>query len=239
MPLNVHEIGAERHKLEGEDEWAPHWADHNIKVWPMSILPSSTSKPASPRKRSIEEVYEGEVPEEGRSVVLDCLTSDQHDQLTAKAVVGEMFNSTWRLDTLYPTRLADVKMPATIFIRNSETNKIEKYKGPSPSANLDQATADLEVLVRKPWPGALVESLPPTQPAKEAISYIIRNHTQRGKFNPKNAMELNVAKGLKWAKLAAGENVENEDGQTVTPEQVLGASKEGGGVAVNDLPDTS
>lgn len=76
LPLNVHEIGAERHKLEGEDEWAPHWADQNIKVWPMSILPSSTSKPASPseaksaspRKRSIEEVYEGEVPEVGRSV---------------------------------------------------------------------------------------------------------------------------------------------------------------------------
>jgi ribonuclease Z len=247
MPLNVNEVGAERHKLEGEEEWAPHWADHNIKVWPMSILPSSTSKPtspseaksASPRKRSIEEVYEGEVPEEGRSVVLDRLTSDQRDQLTAKAVVGEMFNSTWRLDTLYPTRLADVKMPATIFIRNSDTNKIEKYKGPSPGAYMDQATADLEVLVRKPWPGALVESLPPTQPAKEAVSYIIRNHMQRGKFNPKNAIALKVAKGLKWAKLAAGENVESEDGQTVTPEQVLGASKEGGGVAVIDLPDPS
>jgi ribonuclease Z len=247
MPLNVHEIGAERHKLEGEDEWAPHWADQNIKVWPMSISPSSTSKPASPseaksaspRKRSIEEVYEGEAPEEGRSVVLDRLTSDQHDQLTAKAVVGEMFNSTWRLDTLYPTRLANVKMPATIFIRNSETNKIEKYKGPLPNTKLDQATADLEVLVRKPWPGALVESLPPTQPAKEAISYIIRNHTQRGKFNPKAAIELNVAKGRNWAKLAAGENVESEDGKTVTPEQVLGASKEGGGIAVIDLPDPS
>jgi ribonuclease Z len=247
MPLNVHEIGAERHRLEGEDEWAPHWADQNIKVWPMSILPSSTSKPsspseaksASPRKRSIEEVYEGEIPEEGRSVVLDRITSDQRDQLTAKAVVGEMFNSTWRLDTLYPTRLADVKMPATIFVRNSETNKIEKYSGPLPSANLDETTADLEVLVRKPWPGALVESLPPTQPAKEAVSYIIRNHTQRGKFNPQNAVNLNVAKGRKWAKLSAGESVENEEGQIVTPEQVLGESKEGGGVAVIDLPDPS
>jgi ribonuclease Z len=247
MPLNVQEIGADRHRLAGEDEWAPHWADQNIKVWPMSIRPSSTSMPsspteaksASPRKRSIEEVYEGEVPEGGRSVGPDRLTPDQRDQLTAKAVVGEMFNSTWRLDTLYPTRLADVKMPATIFIRNSETNKIERYKGPLPSVNLDQGTADLEVLVRKPWPGALVESLPPTQPAKEAISYIIRNHTQRGKFNPKNAIELKVAKGRNWASLANGESVENEDGQTVTPEQVLGPSKEGGGLAVIDLPDPS
>lgn len=245
MPLNVHEVGVDRLKFEGEDEWAPHWADQNIKVWPMSILPSSTSKSASPkeaksgspRKRSIEEVYEGETPEQGRPAALDRLTSDERDQLTAKAVVGEMFNSTWRLDTLYPTRLADVKMPATIFIRNADTNKIEKYRGPPPGANIDQDTADREVLVRKPWPGALVESLPPTQPAKEAVSYIIRNHTQRGKFNPDAAMALKVPKGFKYAKLAAGENVLNEDGETVTPDQVLGASKEGGGLAVIDLPD--
>lgn len=244
LPLDVNEIGTERHRLEGEEEWAPHWADQNIKVWPMSILPSPTPKPpspsdgksASPRKRSIEEVYEGETPEQGRAVVSNGVTPDQHDQLTAKAVVGEMFNSTWRLDTLYPTRLADVKMPATIFIRNSLTNKIEKYSGPMPGAHLDPASANVEVLVRKPWPGALVEGLPPTQPAKEAVSYIIRNHTQRGKFNPKNAMDLKVAKGVKWSKLQSGENVENEDGVTVTPEQVLGPSKEGGGIAVIDLP---
>jgi ribonuclease Z len=245
MPLNVHEVGAERLIFEGEDEWAPHWADQNIKVWPMSILPSSTSKPASPkeiksgspRKRSLDEVYEGETPEEGRPLMAERLTSDERDQLTAKAVVGEMFNSTWRLDTLYPTRLADVKMPATIFIRNADTNKIERYRGPPPSANIDKHTANLEVLVRKPWPGALVESLPPTQPAKEAVSYIIRNHMQRGKFNPKSAMALKVPKGIMWAKLAAGEDVLNEDGETITSDQVLGASKEGGGLAVIDLPD--
>ena len=245
MPLNVHEIGTDRMKFEGEDDWAPHWADQNIKVWPMSILPSSTSKPASPkevksgspRKRSLDEVYEGETPEEGRPGMAARLTSDERDQLTAKAVVGEMFNSTWRLDTLYPTRLADVKMPATIFIRNANTNKIEKYRGPHPSASIDEHTANLEVLVRKPWPGALVESLPPTQPAKEAVSYIIRNHMQRGKFNPKSAMALKVPKGFMWAKLAAGEDVLNEDGETITADQVLGPSKEGGGIAVIDLPD--
>ena len=243
MPLNVHEVGADRFKFEDEDEWAPHWADQNIKVWPMSILPTSPSKSASPkevksgspRKRSLDEVYEGETPEEGRSVTQ--LSSDERDQLTAKAVVGEMFNSTWRLDTLYPTRLADVKMPATIFIRNADTNRIEKYRGPPPTANIDEHIANREVLVRKPWPGALVESLPPTQPAKEAVSYIIRNHMQRGKFNPKNAMALKVPKGVLWAKLAAGDNVLNEDGETVTPDQVLGESKEGGGLAVIDLPD--
>ncbi|KAM0713537.1 hypothetical protein Q7P37_010499 [Cladosporium fusiforme] len=245
MPLNVHEITSDKFKLEGEQEWAPYWADQNIKVWPMAILPSRStaalnmeeSTPTSPRKRSIEEVYEGEVPESGRSGAADRLTPEQRDQLTAQAVVGEMFNSSWRLDTLYPTRLADVKMPATIFLRNPETNKIEKYRGSAPGPNSNLPNPDLEVLVRKPWPGALVENLPPTKPAKEAVSYIIRNHTQRGKFKPQSAMALKVAKGLNWSKLAAGESVQNEDGETVTPEQVLDPSKEGNGLAVIDLPD--
>lgn len=244
MPINVHEISSDQFKLEDEEEWAPYWADKNIKVWPMSILPSRStpqsmegSTPTSPRKRSIEEVYDGEVPENGRSDAADRLTPEQRDQLTAKAIVGEMFNSSWRLDTLYPTRLADVKMPATIFLRNVETNKIEKYRGPPPGPNSDLPNPDLEVLVRKPWPGALVESLPPTKPAKEAVSYIIRNHTQRGKFQPQNAIALKVSKGLNWSKLASGESVLNEDGETIIPEQVLGPSKEGGGVAIIDLPD--
>ena len=155
MPINAHEIKGDKYKLEGEDDWAPYWADQNIKVWSMAITPSSLkrasmqeSNPASPRKRSIEEVYEGETPENGRSSPATRLTPEQRDQLSAKAVVSEMFDSSWRLDTLYPTRLADVQMPATIFIRNSETNKLEKYNGPKPGYNVNLPNPDLEVLVR-------------------------------------------------------------------------------------------
>lgn len=246
MPLNVHEINSDQFKLEGEENWTPYWVDQNIKLWPISILPSKStpsstgsSTPPSPRKRSIEEVYEGEVPENGRPAVADRPTPEERDQLTAKAVVGEMFNSSWRLDTLYPTRLADVNMPATIFLRNSETNKIEKYTGPAPGPNSNLPNPDLEVLVRKPWPGALVESLPPTQPSKAAVSYIIRNHMQRGKFLVDRAVALKVAKGHNWSRLAKGESVQNEDGETIEPEQVLSPSKEGGGIAVLDLPDVT
>ncbi|KAK4550446.1 hypothetical protein LTR36_000024 [Oleoguttula mirabilis] len=253
MPVDIHEISEGSGQREGEDEWAPYWADENIKVWAMPVLPSPAASKStnngvkavgtvSPRKRSIHEVYEREpVPDGGSIVTASSMTPKERDQLTVKAVVSEMFNSSWRLDTLYETALRDVRLPATLFVRNAQTNKIEKYTGPLPSQRNNLAPAELNriVLVRKPWPGALVESLPTTEPAKEAVSYIIRNHTQRGKFHPERAEALKVEKGHKWAQLSSGNEVLNKDGETVTPAMVLGESKEGGGLAVIDLPEPS
>ena len=252
MPVDVHEINEVTEKLEGEDEWAPYWADENIKVWAMSVLPTSASSTpsangaakavgtVSPRKRSIAEVYEREpIPDGGSTVTASSLTPKERDQLTVKAVVSEMFNSSWRLDTLYETPLSEVRLPASMFIRNAETNKLERYSGPLPGGKQPLPDPNMTVLVRKPWPGALIESLPPTEPAKEAVSYIIRNHTQRGKFHPEQAKALKVEKGIKWAQLSSGNSVLNQDGETVTSEQVLGESKEGGGFAVVDVPEPS
>ena len=244
MPINVHEIEEDRVKGEDVDGWAPYWADDNIKVWPMSIKPDSTDSSLDGRangeinlhERSLEQVDESE------AVAIDNKTSDElssaeRDQLTVKAVVSEMFNSSWRLDTLYETSLSQVHMPATIFIRNAETNKVEKYHGTLPGGETPLPNPDLKVLVRRPWPGALVESLPHTKPAKEAVSYIIRNHLQRGKFNPKAAKDSKVEEGPKFSQLAAGHEVINSDGETITPDMVLGESKQGGGLAVVDIPD--
>ena len=243
-PVDVHEIGVDHFQRQDEDEWAPYWADENIKVWAMSISPSTSnidqrrvSRPTTPRKRTIDEVYDRQpIPS---NVVDSDLTQKERDLLTVKAVVSEMFDSSWRLDTLHETPLSEVKLPATIFIRNKETNKIEKYRGPLPNGEKHLPDPDVIVLVRKPWPGALVETLPLTEPAKEAISYVFRNHTQRGQFKPEIAKQLKVEKGRKWAQLAAGHSVENEEGATITSDMVLGPSKEGGGVAVVDLPDPS
>ena len=150
-----------------------------------------------------------------------------------------MFDSSWRLDTLYETPLSEVRMPASIFVRNAETNKVERYHGPLPGGEKALPDPDLKVLVRRPWPGALVEGLPHTEPAKEAISYIIRNHVQRGKFRPDEAKRLKVKEGRKFSLLTSGNSVENEHGETITPEMVLGEPKQGGGLAVVDLPDPS
>ena len=272
LPLDLHEI-AENEGLgvkegeEDEEEWAPYWADENVKVWAMSISPSSpSSTSASPtndtetmtmnrsRKRSIHEVYNGKMPPPPHPIanraappfstsprdLADNLTSQQRDLLTNKAVVSEMFNSSWRLDTLHPTPLSRVNLPATIFFRNpANHNKIERYTGPLPGGDAPVPDPNMEVLVRKPWPGALVEKLPQTEPAREAVSYVIKNHVQRGKFQPHLARQKNVEQGRLWSLLAAGESVKNDDGEIVTPHEVLGESKEGGGLAVVDLPDAS
>ncbi|TKA71263.1 hypothetical protein B0A55_07338 [Friedmanniomyces simplex] len=256
MPVDVHEIEEGRERVEGEEKWAPYWADENVKVWAMSILPRSeasstaSAPPASlltgtvsPRKRSIDEVYERSEPNANGNTMVTAsgLTPAERDQLTVKAVVGEMFDSSWRLDTLHETPLSQVKLPATMFVRDSSTNKLERYSGPLPGQPLKPGQSPLDpsmtVLVRKPWPGALVESLPPTKPRKEAVSYIIRNHVQRGKFHPERAVQLKVEKGFKWNQLSSGNSVQNQDGDTITPDMVLGESKEGGGLAVVDLPD--
>ncbi|KXL47558.1 hypothetical protein M433DRAFT_57816 [Acidomyces richmondensis BFW] len=250
MPLDVHEIDEELAEKRNESGWKPYWADENIKMWAMAISPSSsnagsvlgihTSGAVSPRKRSIHEVYERDpIPTEDSTLTTPSLTAKERNLLTVKAVVREMFNSTWRLDTLYETPLSNVKLPATLFIRNPQTNKIEKYTGPLPGGNEPLPNPNLNVLVRQPWPGALIETLPETQPAKEAVSYIIRNHTQRGKFNPDRATALKVAKGPKWSQLSSGNSVLNENGETITPDMVLGESKEGAGFAVADVPDST
>lgn len=253
MPVHAHEIDESSSKIGGEGNCAPYWADENVKVWAMSISPTDSTMngssngtsigTVSPRKRSIEEVYSDDTSSRNIHHVISDLSQRDRDLLTCKAVVSEMFDSSWRLDTLHETRLADVRLPAVIFIRNPETNKIGKYHGPlaaaNPATKFDQYDPSLTVLVRKPWPGALVDSLPPTKPAKEAISYIFRNHIQRGKFHPGRAKECKVEKGPKWAQLQSGQNVLNADGETITPDMVLGESKEGGGVAVVDLPDAT
>ncbi|KAL2181203.1 beta-lactamase-like protein [Thermothelomyces heterothallicus CBS 202.75] len=140
-----------------------------------------------------------------------------------------MFASKWKLDTLREMRLADVQLPAKIFIRN-EQGHIEPYEGPPPSE-----APDTKVLVRLPWPAAQVEQLPPTEPSRQSMCYVVKCHSRRGKFDVQAATKLGVAK-QDFKKLTSGETVTGKDGAVVTPDMVLGPPIEGQGFAVVDLP---
>ncbi|EAW07207.1 ribonuclease Z [Aspergillus clavatus NRRL 1] len=210
----------------------PTWADLNIKVWAMPIHPSPQSRVASPlpprpRKRSHEEFQERDV---------DKPALDQHtqDQIMRQSVISDMFNSSWRMDALVETPLVEVKMPAVMFVRNPETKDLEPYKGPAPGSN--EPLPDIKVLVRQPWPGANIEKLPPTTRGHKAVSYIVRNHDIRGKFDPVKAKALKVRAGPDFARLTKGEKVLAEDGTTVSPDMVLGPPRLGKGLAIIDLP---
>lgn len=241
MPVTVDEMDGER----VTDHWEPTWKDKNVKVWAMSISPSSntgdsSARPASPRKRSFDEFENGDslILENGADRPKETQESSaerkDREQQIRKAVVSEMFDSDWRLDALVETWLDEVKMPAALFVRDPETRNIVKYTGPLPDGSAELPPT--KVLVRKPWPGALIQHLPPTTPSQTAMSYFVRNHPQRGKFNPKAAKDLNVERGPDWAKLASGESVQSKDGKLVTPDMVLEEGKDGGGFAVVELP---
>ncbi|KAF4771296.1 hypothetical protein N7455_007717 [Penicillium solitum] len=241
MPVYLNEYDSEtlakQMSIGAEDPFEkPSWSDSNIKVWalPLSPRPSTLSqvtqpRSQSPRKRSLDEFQESEQPE-------DHMNQRTKNLLVTQSIVQDMFNSTWKMDALHETPLAQVKMPAAIFIRNPETKDLEQYKGPVPGG--PDALPDIKVLVRKPWPGATVESLPTTSPSKEAVCYIVRNHDIRGKFDPKKAQELNVEKGVKYANLTKGLSVESLDGKTITPEMVLGPTRAGKGTAIMEVPSS-
>ncbi|KAI9846640.1 MAG: hypothetical protein M1838_001217 [Thelocarpon superellum] len=231
------------HGDPSDDGHSPTWNDENIKVWALPIRPSrpdggspAADEAVRSRKRSFDEFKGPAVRAQDAS-----LAAVDRDRQIRKAVVSEMFDSAWRLDALLEMPLDQVQLPAALFIRNPESGRIEKYTGPLPPAG-GNAAADAaswmktKVLVRKPWPGALIESLPPTRPSSVSMSYIIKNHPQRGKFVPEKAIRLGVEKGPKFAELTRGKNVTVANGTVVTPNMVLTPGKEGGGVVVVDLP---
>jgi ribonuclease Z len=230
MPLLTNEL-TEKVDLQRKN-WEPTWKDDRIKVWSMVIEPEGRSA----RKRSHDEFTESTLLEstDGKQETLE-EQEDRHDQMR-KAVVSNMFDSDWRLDALIKRKLSEVKRPAAIFFRD-EKGTIQRYLGPT--LDEDPSLPDMDVLVRNPWPGAMIETLPHTTPSASSVCYIMKNYPQRGKFNPKVAKELGVVPGSDFRALTEGKSVTTPDGKVVTSEQVLAPGKEGGGFAVIELPDDS
>lgn len=226
-------------------EWEPTWRDSNINVWAMPILPSNLNAPpsseqvaASPkRKRSFDE-YEHGQPGPPVTPLED--NRDLNQQMR-RSIVSEMFDSDWRLDALVEESLSRVPPSTKVYVRNAVTGHIEKFNRPPPthvsngSVAVD-ASPDVKVLMRKPWPGTLAAQLPAARPSKESLSYIFKNHPQRGRFRPDRAVQLGVEPGVNFSMLTHGKTIRTANGNVVTPDMVLGKGKEGGGMAVIDLP---
>ncbi len=230
MPLDIFEG---ENRPDGTDVTTPSWSDNNVRLWHMD-LHEETPRPSSSlstrsRKRSHEEMYGDEIAVSLDGVVTETLEEkqDRYAQIR-RGVVSHMFDSTWKLDALETMKLYDVQPPAAIFVRRE--GKIEKYDGPT-----GDDAPNIDVLVRTPWPGALIEDLPPTKPSSISRSYIIKNHNIRGKFKPDVAKKLGVVPP-QFKKLIAGESVKTADGTVVTPETCVGVSRVGGSFAVVELP---
>ena len=234
-----------------ERDWEPTWSDARIQVWAMPIDPSRAPelnegrRTKSPLKRNLGDYVRGDRP--SRQDVLDQWSVPQissegretqdrevRNQQTRKLAVSEMFSSAWSPHNMVETPLRDINQPTVMFIRDDVTKEVKRYEGPTPAGTAP--VPDINVLVRRPWPGALINYLPPAKKSSTAVSYIIRNHRMRGKFLPNAATERKVPAGPLWAALASGSSVQSNDGVTVTPDMVMEPSREGCGVAVIDLP---
>ena len=222
VPLRILEFDGDRHDIVKLDR-EPDWYDANIQVWNLAITHSAAeSSSKSPRKRSFTEFS-------------DHLDQKNQDQELRRHVVSEMFESSWRLDQLDEVPLSQVPgLETAMFIRDTQTNKLRRYT--PPSGDDGTPLPDINVLIRKAWPGALIDELPGCKPSPIAMSYIIRGHPRRGKFLTLKAKELGIPPGPAYSRLTNGESVQTEDGKTVTSDMVMEKSKEGSGLAVIDLP---
>ncbi|KAJ8105762.1 hypothetical protein ONZ43_g7295 [Nemania bipapillata] len=226
LPIQPHEIRSDPRATGLPTAFEPDWQDPNIKVWYMPIQ-SDRKGPAlaSSRKRSHDEFTDGVTP----------VDRDGNAQELVEMVVTHMFDSTWKADALVETTLHQAKLPAKLFVRD-ENGHLTAYKGPMPGSSDD--VPDIPVLVRQPWPGALVSELPRTEPSQQSMCYFMKGHDRRGKFDPKAAERLGVAR-VDYRLLTNLQSVKGKDGIVVTPDMVLGETVAGSGFAVVDLPDAS
>lgn len=231
MPLRLNEISHERLSAETRER-TPDFEDANVKVWHVSLNPDEDDSKPHGRKRSHDDMVAGD---KGQSSPTRTAEQKQSDLDQVKSIVNNMFDSDWELDALVESTLHQVRLPATIFVKD-EDGKIKKYDGPMPGG--DKPVPDIPVLTRKPWPATRIDELPRTSPSRQSLSYIVKSQPRRGRFNVEEANRLGVPKYM-FSKLTQGQTVKGKDDIDVTPEMIVGATIEGRGMAFIDLPDTS
>ncbi|PVH99695.1 ribonuclease Z mitochondrial precursor [Periconia macrospinosa] len=217
----------------------PSFQDEYINVWALPVSPlqqvlNAEEEAALAQKKKNYDAFfntfeEFQAPENESSE-----DRESRYQRIRQVVVDYMFNSNWNFDTLIEQHISEVAFPATLFVRNPVTHHIEPYRGPKPGGN--EPLPDIKVLTRTPWPGAKVAALPPTKPALESISYILRTNKLRGTFDAKRAKELGIKPGPLFGRLSNGESIPNDKGEMITPEMVMGPEKPGQGFAILDVP---
>lgn len=206
---------------------APDFTDENVRVWALVTGCQS-------RKRSHDEY----VQDKTQLATLQLAGIDQFEakrrNRIRKDIVEQMFGSNWNKKDLKERLLGDVAQPADVYVRKPGGG-LEKYQGPWPDE--DPSVSKTVVMVRDPWPGASYGDIPSTTLSQHTISYIFKDHEQRGKFMPEKAIALGVKPGPNFHRLTLGQTVTATDGTKVLPEQVMGPTRPGGGLAVVDIAE--
>ena len=233
MPLTVHESKGREFKWQDQ----PTWSDEHIRVWSIPIQNGVSASAVSQTTDGMQAESERANGEQLTDDPVSLADDVEQEQALRKKIVSDMFESDWQRDRLFERPFRDVRMPATVWIRNSESKELEGFRclthDSAPEISPEQI-----VLVRDPWPASLVEELPTAAnlPADVAVSYIVKGYPQRGTFDKNKAKELNLKPGPYFSKLTAGDSVTLDDGRVITPDMVIGPSREGKGFAFFDVP---
>ena len=67
----------------------------------------------------------------------------------------------------------------------------------------------------------------PLDHTKTCVGYTLEELDRPGEFNPEKALQLGVPVGPLWGQLQKGNNVQNSEGKTVKPEDVMGTKRSG------------
>lgn len=239
VPIHATEYSEKTPKKDANGAHQPSFQDNFLQAWALPVTPLRKETDARAEAELEEEIQQweqsGNTFEEHQAPEDETREERQarHDRIRS-VTVKHMFDSSWSFDTLVERHISEVEMPTALFVRNADATGYKPYTGPKPGDS--EPLPDIMVWTRTPWPGAKIMSLPPTRPAPESISYIVRTYPARGSFDVKRAKELGVKPGPDYGKLSNGTSVQNDKGETVTPEQVLGPDRPAQGFALLDIP---
>lgn len=210
----------------------PDWEDESVRVWKVPVRRARSSSPTK-RRYSEDGDQNSHKP-----------ASQPSDPFVAGLVMERvMFNGSHDKAVLVPKKLNELTPEDDAIIIDG--NSMRRYTGPygadALSANSKDAKAwvfpDLNTVPKLEDDGiAAIKScaLPRTAYSETSLSYIMKCHDRRGKFNAQAAKELGV-KPQNFKLLTAGETATSESGKVVTPEMVLGERQPGKGIAVADI----
>lgn len=224
-------------------EMPPDFEDDAIKVWKVPVRSARASSPLKRRRSSSGSESSGKGNRNGRSSFKSA-TTPSDPEIAGLVVERIMFNGNTSQSVLAPKKIADLtKTDAAVVF---DDGSLKMYKGPFDSQGdklhdgEKQAFVFPEIGAKSTVPDSDKASLainhhplPRTTYDDSSLSYIVKCHDRRGKFNPAAAKALGVIP-RDFGQLTSGKSVETESG-TVTPSMVLGETQAGRGFIVADI----
>lgn len=216
----------------------PDWQDDAVCVWKIPVRRALSSSPQKRCRSSPDE-------SDGASYKPRSTLSDP--DVATMIIENVMFSGSYKTNPCLPCKSISQLKPTDVAVIHDK-GRLIPYRGPYATDGETLPHPDRKAWVF-PAPGSSSGDGPvgddgmpahhyplsPTCYSQTSMSYILKCHDRRGKFNAPRAIELGV-RFQDFNRLISGASVPGKDGTTVTPDIVLGARQPGRGIVVADIP---